>query len=90
MEEYRQEHNSTRHYFSEEGKVSAWIPDKKLAEFFSTQINTLTFSPGQVKQYMKYGFKKTKATVSKQKTIRFNNQDYYVTLGVELFSNHKR
>ena len=89
MEEYRQEHNSTRHYFSEEGKVSAWIPDKKLAEFFSTQINTLTFSPGQVKQYMKYGFKKTKATVSKQKTIRFNNQDYYVTLGVELFSNHK-
>jgi len=30
MEEYRHEHNSTRHYFSEEGKVSAWIPDKKL------------------------------------------------------------
>ena len=89
MEEYRQEHNSTRHYFSEEGKVSAWIPDKKLAEFFSTQINTLTFSSGQVKQYMKYGFKKTKATVSKKKTIRFENQDYYVTLGVELFSSHK-
>jgi hypothetical protein len=38
---------------------------------------------------MKYGFKKTKATVSKKKTIRFENQDYYVTLGVELFSSHK-
>lgn len=95
MEEYRHEHNSTRHYFSEEGKVSAWIPDnlkvtrKKFTKFFSTGIDTLTFSSGQVKEYMKYGFKKTKATVSKKKTIRFDNQDYYVTLGVELFSSHK-
>ena len=89
MEEYRHEHNSTRHYFSEEGKVSAWIPDKKFAKFFSTGIDTLTFSPDQVKEYMKYGFKKIKATVSKKKTIRFENQDYYVTLGVELFSSHK-
>jgi len=89
MEEYRYEHNSTRHYFSEEGKVSAWIPDKKFTQYFTTGIDTLTFSPGQVKEYMKYGFKKIKATVSKKKTIRFSNQDYYVTLGVELFSSHK-
>ncbi len=89
MEEYRHEHNSTKHYFSEEGKVSAWVPDQKLALFFSTGIDTLTFSSGQVKEYMKYGFKKRKATVSNKKTIRFDNQDYYVTLGVELFSSHK-
>ena len=89
MEEYRHEHNSTRHYFSEEGKVSAWVPDKKFAKFFSTGIDTLTFSSGQVKEYMKYGFQKIRATVSKKKTIRFDNQDYYVTIGVELFSSHK-
>lgn len=89
LEEYRQEHNSTRHYFSEEGKVSAWIPDKKFANYFTTGVDTLTFLSGQVKEYMKYGFQKTKATVSKKKTIRFDNQDYYVTMGVELFSSHK-
>jgi len=89
MEEYRHEHNSSRHYFSEAGKVSAWIPDKKFAKFFLIGIDTLTFSSDQVKEYMKYGFKKIKATVSKKKTIRFENQDYYVTLGVELFSSHK-
>jgi len=89
MEEYRHEHNSTRHFFSEKGKVSAWVPDKKLASFFSTGIDTLSFTSDQVKEYMKYGFQKIKATVSKKKTIRFANQDYYITLGVELFSSHK-
>ena len=89
MEEYRHEHNSTKHYFSENGKVSAWVPDQKLALFFSTGIDTLTFNPGQVKEYMKYGFQKIKATVSKKKTIRHDNQDYYVTLGADLFSSHK-
>lgn len=89
MEEYRHEHNSAKHYFSENGKVSAWVPDEKLAEFFSTRIDTLTFSPGQVKEYMKYGFQKIKATVSKKKTIRHDNQDYYVTIGADLFSSHK-
>lgn len=89
MEEYRHEHNSTKHYFSENGKVSSWVPDEKLAEFFSIRIDTLTFSPGQVKEYMKYGFQKIKATVSKKKTIRHDNQDYYVTIGADLFSSHK-
>ena len=89
MKEYCHEHNSTRHYFSENGKVSTWIPEKKLASFFTTRIDTLTFSPGQVKEYMKYGFTKKKVTVSKNKIIRHDNQDYYVTMGVDLFSSHK-
>lgn len=89
MEEYRHEHNSTKHYFSENGKVSAWVPDEKLAGFFSSGIETLTFSHGQVKEYMKYGFQKIKATVSKKKTIRHDNQDYYVTIGADLFGSHK-
>jgi len=89
IEEYRHEHNSTRHYFSENGKVSAWIPDEKFADFFTAGTDTLTFSSGQVKEYMKYGFQKIKATVSKKKTVRYDNQDYYVTIGSELFSSHK-
>ena len=89
MDEYCNEHNTTKHYFSDNGKVSAWVPDKKFANFFATDIDTLSFSPGQVKEYMKYGFQKKKATVSKKKTIRHDNQDYYVTMGVDLFSSHK-
>ena len=89
IEAYRHEHNSTKHYFSENGKVSAWVPDHKLADFFRTTPDTLTFSPGQVKEYMKYGFTKTKATVSKKRIIRFSNQNYYVTIGADLFSRHK-
>ena len=38
---------------------------------------------------MKYGFTKTKATVSKKRIIRFDNQHYYVTIGADLFSRHK-
>lgn len=89
IETYRHEHNSTKHFFSENGKASSWIPDEKLNDFFATGPEVLTFSPEQVKEYMKYGFKKTKATVSKKKMIRFNNQNYYVTGGADSFSSHK-
>ena len=89
IESYRHEHNSTKHFFSENGMVSSWIPEQKLADFFSAGPEVLAFSPEQVKEYMKYGFTKTKATVSKKKIIRFNNQYYYVTIGADLFSSHK-
>lgn len=89
IESYRHEHNSTKHFFSENGMVSSWIPEQKLADFFGARHEVLTFSPGQVKVYMKYGFTKTKATVSKKKMIRFDNRNYYVTVGADLFSSHK-
>jgi hypothetical protein len=89
IEAYRHEHNSTKHYFSENGKVSSWVPDQKITDYFREGPDTLSFSPKQVKEYIKYGFKKTTATVSKKKTIRFDKQDYYVTVGAELFSSHK-
>ncbi len=89
MREYRHEHNSTKHYFSENGKTMAWVPAQKLDLFLSTQTDTLMFSSDQVKEYMKYGFRKIKATVSKNKIIRHDNQDYYVTTGADLFSRQK-
>lgn len=89
IKEYRNEHNRTKHYFSENGKISAWVPAQKLGDFLSKQANPLTFSPDQVQEYMKYGFKKIKATVSKKRTIRHDNRDYYVTTGADLFSRHK-
>ncbi len=67
IKEYCNEHNRTKHYFSESGKMSAWIPAQKFEEFLSKQAGTLTFSPNQVQAYMKYGFRKIKATVSKNK-----------------------
>lgn len=89
MKEYSNVHNSTKHYFSESGKMSAWVPAQKLDTFLSKQTDTLTFSSDQVQTYMKYGFRKMKATVSKNKIIRHNHRDYYVTTGADLFSRHK-
>lgn len=89
IESYRHEHNSAKHLFSENGMVSSWIPDQKLTEFFRAEPEVLTFSSHQVKEFMKYGFTKTKATVSKKKMIRFNNRNYYVTVGADVFSTHK-
>lgn len=69
--------------------MSAWVPAQKLDTFLSKQTDTLTFSSDQVQTYMKYGFRKMKATVSKNKIIRHNHRDYYVTTGADLFSRHK-
>jgi len=89
IESYRHEHNSTKHYFSENGKANSWIPDQKLSDYFKETPDILSFSSQEVKEFVKYGFKKTTATVSKKKTIRYDNQDYYVTVGADLFSRHK-
>jgi len=89
IKKYCSEHNRTKHYFSENGEMRAWVPTGKLGEFLSKQVDTLTFSPDQVQGYMKYGFRKMKATVSKNKIIRHGNRDYYVTTGADLFSRHK-
>lgn len=89
IQDYRREHNTTRHHFSENGIVSAWVPEQKLTGFLQAQDKVLRFVPEQVKKYMRYGFRKTPATVSKTKTIQCDNRIYCVTEGVESFSAHK-
>jgi len=88
LEFYRRDHNEQKHYFSVDGKISAWAP----ADKFDTAVHntqTLSFCPDDVKKFIKYGFDKIKATVSKKGTITFNNQTYYVAFGTENFSRHK-
>ncbi len=89
IEEYRNEHNQNKHYFSENGRIETWVPEQKMERFLSEQTGTLYFSPDQVQQYLKYGFDKIKATVSKNRTIRHARQNYYVTIGANMFSRHK-
>lgn len=89
LNEYRNEHNNKKHYFTEDGVVSAWVPAQKFDAFLSNQTDTLNFTPDQVHEYMKYGYRKIKATVSKNRTIRHDNRDYYVTSGADRFSRHK-
>jgi hypothetical protein len=89
LKAYRDEHNHSRHYFSEKGQVRAWTPANKLNEYLSSLAGTLNFTRDQVRQYMKYGFRKIRATVSKKRTIRHGNRDYDVTTGAQLFSRHK-
>lgn len=89
LKRYRDEHNHTKHHFNENAEIRAWVPSQKLDDFLSNQSQTLSFIPGQVREYMKYGFRKIKATVSSKKVIRHGKRDYYVTTGATLFSSHK-
>jgi len=88
LESYRQDRNQQKHYFSVDGKISAWVPAEKFNAALHNTL-TLSFSPDDVTTFMKYGFDKIKATVSKKGTITFNNQTYYVAVGTENFSRHK-
>lgn len=88
IETYRKKHNNSKHKFSEKGLTSSWIPSDKFKSFIS-QHPTFSFSAGKVKDLMKYGFEKIKATVTTQRTIHVDKQTFYVTEGVEQFSRHK-
>jgi hypothetical protein len=89
LKEYRHEHNHKKHYFSENGKINAWVPAQKMEDFLSKQPDMITFCPDEVQEYIKYGYSKVKATVSKNRTIRHDNRYYYVTSGADRFSRHK-
>ena len=89
IKQYCNEHNRRKHYFNENAEIRAWVPSKKLDDFLSSLNHSLTFTPDQVIEYMKYGFRKVKATVSSKRIIRHDKRDYYVTAGAEKFSRHK-
>ncbi len=88
IEVYQKKHNSSKHNFSEKGLTNSWIPIKKFNKFMS-EHQTFNFSTDKVKQFMKYGFDKVKATVNTQRKIRFDKQDFYVAEGAERFSRYK-
>lgn len=87
IETYRREHNETTHRFSVAGKTKSFCPGKKLRQYLEEQ-KTIVFTPADVQEFMKYGFKKEKATVHKDKTITYKKQKYYVAVGTEKFSSH--
>ncbi len=88
IELYRREHNESSHRFSEGGKTQAWIPCQRLQGYLSNQ-ETMVFDPAHMDTFIKYGFDKKKATVSKEKTIVCNKQKYAVVVGAEKFSSYK-
>jgi hypothetical protein len=88
IELYRREHNESSHRFSEGGKTQAWIPCQRLHEYLSDK-ETMVFDPAHMDTFLKYGFDKKKATVSKDKTIVCNKQKYAVVVGAEKFSSYK-
>jgi hypothetical protein len=88
IETYRIEHNNSKHCFSVEGKTMSWIPSQKLQAYL-TGVKTISFSAEHVKEFIKYGFDKIKATVSVKGTITFQKQTYIVVEGAEKFSRHQ-
>ena len=85
IEVYRREHNEKRHRFSIEGRTSRWIPKERLDQYVSGE-KTIVFDPVDVEGFMKYGFDKKNATVSKDRTITYDKQTWYVASGAEKFS----
>jgi hypothetical protein len=88
IEVYRREHNEKGHRFSVEGRTSRWIPKESFDQYISGE-KTIVFDPADVCEFMAYGFDKKKASVSKDRTITYNNQTWYVAKGAEKFSRQK-
>jgi len=88
LESYRREHNERKHSFSSNGEISEWIPDEKF-DAALCKLPLLSFDPDDVKNFIKYGYHKVKATVSNKGIILFNKRTYYVAVGAENFSRHK-
>ena len=88
LELYRQEHNDSVHRFSEAGQTQTWCPGQKLKVYLADQ-QSLQFDPDHIDDFIRYGFDKRKATVSKQKTITYDKRKYTVVVGAEKFSSYK-
>jgi len=88
IDQYRRKHNENVHYFSERGMVTKFAPQDKLSDYMS-KVTTIEFKSKHIKNFMKYGFAKKKATVTREKKIRYNNQNYYVVECAYKFSSHK-
>jgi hypothetical protein len=85
---YRKDHNDKAHRFSESGKMQRWIPSEKLQAYLSDQ-KTIEFDSAHIDTFIRYGFDKKNATVSREKTIIYNKQKYSVVVGSEKFSAYK-
>jgi hypothetical protein len=88
IEAYRRQHNESKHHFSVDGKTMPWTPARRLEEYLA-QAQTFSFSPEHVKNLIKYGYEKIKATVSVKGSMTFRNQKYMVAEGSEKFSRHQ-
>jgi len=88
IETYRLEHNNSKHCFSVEGKTMSWVPSQKLQSYLAG-AKTISFSSEHVKDFIRYGFDKIKATVSTKGSLTFQKQTYIVVDGIEKFSRHQ-
>lgn len=88
LENYRQAHNEKSHRFSRKGITESWIPQERFDNAMKS-IKTIQFDPLDIKNLMRYGFDKKKATVSKLGTITHGKQTYTVVQGREQFSHHQ-
>ena len=77
IQAYRRQHNEGSHRFSVKGKVLRWVPKEKFQQYMQT-VPTITFQAQHVQDFMKYGFVKKNASVSKNGHITFNKQTYVV------------
>jgi hypothetical protein len=88
LESYRRQHNEQKHYYSVNGKTSAWVPKEKFDAGLA-QYDRLTFGADDIRHFVKYGYDKIKATVGAKGIITFKKQTYYVAVGAQHFSRHK-
>lgn len=82
IEAYRQAHNESTHFFSVEGTTQSWIPAQRFEPYLA-KVQTMSFLPEHVKDFVQYGFEKIKASVSPKATLTFCNRKYVVVVGAE-------
>jgi hypothetical protein len=89
LENYRNEHNEKKHYFSDNGQTQSWIPQEKLHHWMDQQSTTICFDPEDVECFMRYAFKKKNASVSKLGTVIYEKRKFTVVIGREKFSHQQ-
>jgi hypothetical protein len=85
IEEYRREHNESKHCFSVDGAIQSWIPAHRLKTYLAG-ARKISFSSEHVKDLVQYGFEKINATVYPNGTLTFGKRKYVVVVGAEKFN----
>jgi hypothetical protein len=76
-EAYMARHNGERHRFTEDGTQRTWVPDDRWQNHLAS-VPHFRFKPEDIELCKIYGHPKAAATISKDGTITYQKQKFYV------------
>lgn len=84
---YMRLHNDKSRRFSVNGVQKSWVPSEKLKNYLES-VDTFIIEEEKTESFLKYGYPKTDATVSRDGRIRYKKRDWAVVEG-EFYGGHK-